>query len=250
MARRKRKEDEPEWTPPEFDDVGYMRKEIEGAKVAIVTIVWAFLGAVIAVLLYDYVHPVVGFFLGLMTFGALYFVLPILGLPVAEFKRRDWLSHGMIYFFSWIAFWIILLNPPFADHTPPTISSIQVSAFTPMGNATLPPANSTACVGAAPGSSVSVSTGTNSSLLVTFRATDNVAVSHVNVTVSIGSSLTNATVLSVAGDPNACKGQPGTYPPNTYAVVVTIVSTNRIDLQMTAWDTAGLSTTGHLTVNV
>jgi len=35
MARRKRKEDEPDWVPPEFDEVGYMRQEIQGAHAAI-----------------------------------------------------------------------------------------------------------------------------------------------------------------------------------------------------------------------
>jgi hypothetical protein len=246
VARRKRKEDEPEWTPPDFDDVGYMRKEIEGAKVAIVTILWAFVGAAVAVLLYDYVHPAVGFVLGLMTFGVLYFLLPLLGLPVAEFKRRDWISHGTIYFFSWIAFWIILLNPPFADHTPPTISSIDVSSFAAT-NATLPPANSTTCVSASPDSSASVSPGSNKSLLVTFRATDNVKVARVNVSV-LGSAVTTyPTVTWVAGAPNACKGQASTYAPGTYAVTFTF-SAFPIHVQMTAWDFAGLSTTAGLDI--
>src|SRR2546427_6643586 len=64
MARRKRKEDEPDWVPPEFDEVGYMRQEIQGAHAAIATIGWAVIGAVVALLLYA-VLPVLAFFAGI-----------------------------------------------------------------------------------------------------------------------------------------------------------------------------------------
>src|SRR2546426_8623445 len=45
MARRKRKEDEPDWVAPDFDEVGYMRRELEGARAAVATIGWAVIGA-------------------------------------------------------------------------------------------------------------------------------------------------------------------------------------------------------------
>ena len=38
MARRKRKDDEPDWVAPDFDEVGYMRRELEGARAAVATI--------------------------------------------------------------------------------------------------------------------------------------------------------------------------------------------------------------------
>ena len=241
MARRKRKEAEPEWVPPEFDDVGYMRQEIEGAKVALVTIAWAFVGAVIAVAAYDYVHPVVGFFAGLMTFGALYFVLPIIGLPIAGFKRRDWASHGITYFFSWLAFWILLLNPPFADHTAPTLSTLMVAAYTPSTPGALPGNNTVVCVPGTLGSTVPVSPGSNTTLLVLVRATDNVAVARVTANVTTTGGPTPYQVYSVGGQPDACI-KSSTYLPNTYAVVVAVAALP-IYLVFTAWDTTGLSTT-------
>lgn len=241
MARRKRKESEPEWVPPEFDDVGYMRQEIEGAKVALVTIAWAFVGAVIAVVAYDYVHPVVGFFLGLMTFGALYFVLPIIGLPIAGFKRRDWASHGITYFFSWLAFWILLLNPPFADHTAPTLSALMVGPYTPSTPGALPAAGTVTCVAGTLGSTVDVNPGTNSTLLILFRATDNVAVARVAASLTTTGAPTNLTVIPVGGQPNACQGSSSTYLPGTYAVLAGV--TTNIYLVFSAWDTSGLSTT-------
>ena len=128
MARRKRKEDEPDWVPPEFDEVGYMRQEIQGAHAAIATIGWAVIGAVVALLLYA-VLPALAFFAGIAVGFGMYFVFPLIGINTDGFKRRDWVGHGITYFFSWLAFWILLLNPPFSDHTDPTVQSISVSPY-------------------------------------------------------------------------------------------------------------------------
>src|SRR5439155_471948 len=56
MARRKRKDDVPDWSAPEFDEVGYMRTEIGAARAAVATIAWAVVGAAVSFLLYS-VHP-------------------------------------------------------------------------------------------------------------------------------------------------------------------------------------------------
>src|SRR6058998_1083592 len=130
MARRKRKDDEPDWVAPDFDEVGYMRRELEGARAAVATIGWAVIGALVAFALYS-VLPVLAFFAGIAVGAGMYFVFPLIGIKTDAFKRRDWIGNGITYFFSWLAFWIILLNPPFSDHTAPTIQAISVSAFTP-----------------------------------------------------------------------------------------------------------------------
>src|SRR5438128_689831 len=65
MARRKRKDDEPDWVAPDFDEVGYTRRELEGARAAVATIGWAVIGALVAFALYS-VLPVLAFFAGCM----------------------------------------------------------------------------------------------------------------------------------------------------------------------------------------
>ncbi|MEK6987995.1 MAG: hypothetical protein AABX97_07875, partial [Candidatus Thermoplasmatota archaeon] len=82
MARRKRKEDELDWIPPEFDEVGFMRKEIENARIALAVVGWAAVGAIVALLLYNYVNPVVGFLVRVPNFGGLYVLLPPLARPL------------------------------------------------------------------------------------------------------------------------------------------------------------------------
>src|SRR5438128_11154213 len=175
MARRKRKDETPAWVAPDFDEVGFMRREIEGARAAVATIAWAVVGALVGFACYA-VLPVLAFFGGVAVGFGMYFIFPLFGFKTESFKRRDWIGHGITYFFSWLAFWIILLNPPFSDHVPPTIQSISVSPYhagytgdlaclpTTIGSATLGPGNN--------------------SLYVLFRASDNVGLSNVSVQVA------------------------------------------------------------------
>ena len=245
MARRKRKEEEPVWKPPEFDEVGYMRQEIENAKIAVVVIAWAVVGAILAYLLALWI-PIVGYLAGLAVFGALYFVLPALGLPIHGFKRRDWMSHASIYFFSWLAFSIILLNAPFGDHTSPTVGSFEVGSFNSIGSLTAPDANSTFCTPVDNGATAQpyVSGSANKTLYILFRATDNVGVATIQV--QIGNQDVNYT--DVSGQPSACAASPAqSSPPSTYAVT-TAVGRPSYTVRVTAVDTSGLSTAASITI--
>jgi hypothetical protein len=244
VARRKRKEEEPEWTPPEFDEVGYMRKEIESAQVALVIIAWSAVGAGLAYVLSIFVHPAAGFLLGLAAFAPLYFLLPALRLPVATFKRRDWFGHASIYFFCWLAFFILLLNPPFGDHTPPTIQFVAVGSY-PSTNLSDPAAHSIPCT-LVTGASVSVPT--NNTFYVIFRATDNVAVSNVTVQVTQQTTTTPTPDL-IQGRLSVCSDSPvGTENlPGTYAVKVP-VSGSQITVTVSTRDGAGLTTTAAISI--
>src|SRR2546430_17328224 len=55
----------------------------------------------------------------------------MIGNNIDPSKRRDCPSHEITYFFSWFAFWILLLNPPFGDFTNPTIQAVSVSPLYP-----------------------------------------------------------------------------------------------------------------------
>lgn len=246
MARRRRKDEEPEWTPPEFDEVDYMRREIESAKVAVVTIAWAVVGALIAYLLYVYVHPAVGFLVGVAAFGALYFLLPILGLPIKAFKTKDWIGHASIYLFSWLAFSIIILNPPFGDHTPPTVQIEAGGSFNGLYSAPVP-ANTVKCTNYT-GGALTFTVQSNQSMYLVFRATDNVAVRSINVT--YGTYPVTAAEMSL--QPNGCiTGSPDTkFAPGTYIVRLPTGSpyTSGLVLAITAIDTSGLASSESVTV--
>ncbi len=245
MARRKRKDEEPDWVPPEFDEVAFMRKEIENAKIAVVVVAWAAIGAIVGLILYTYVHPAAGFLLGLATFGGLYFLLPVLGLPIHGYKKRDWFNRFGTYFFCWLAFFILALNPPFGDHTPPSIQFEAAASYTST-NLSDPVTHTVFCVPASAASTVSVGLGGNDTLYVLFRATDNVAVQNVTVRATFGGTSLNLTATDVSLRLSACSnGANGTrYSPGTYAVKMltsgfpvtfTVTATDRVGPATTAW---------------
>lgn len=235
MARRKRKDDEPDWVPPEFDEAGYMRTEIESARVAVITIGWALLGALISFLLYS-VHPALAFVGGIGVAFGLYFFLPMLGISILRFKRRDWIGHGVTYFFSWLALWILFLNPPFGDFTDPTVHGLSASPFRTGYTGPL------LCDGPDGGPASVQLMPPNNTILVLFRATDNVGLR--NLTVSVSPDPISASLTPGPPPPGThCQGAPQSYPGGTYNVTfvpavpahtVTIVATDPSGRQASA----------------
>jgi len=215
MARRKRKDEEPDWVAPEFDEVRYMRTEIQAARTAVVTIGWAVVGAIVSFLLYS-VNPALAFFAGIAVGIGMYFMLPLIGIDIGPFKRRDWIGHGVTYFFSWLAFWILLLNPPIGDFTVPTIQGISVSPYTPGYVGDL------ACIEPASGRvDLNLVMLGNTSIFVLFRASDNVGLASLLVTVSPGGggSPFSPPATAISGLPDQCKGHRGSvYPGGTFNV--------------------------------
>lgn len=248
VARRKRKEEEPDWVPPEFDEVAFMRKEMENAKIAVGVVAWAVVGAIVGTLLYAYVHPAAGFFVGLATFGALYFLFPMLGLPIHGNKPRDWINRFGTYFFCWLAFFILLLNPPFGDHTYPNVQFERAATYTPVVPAD-PAAHSIYCV-TATGSTARVGTSSNTTLYVLFRATDNVGVRTLTARASSSAWPTqNLTPVDMNGAKTVCSNEDAnlTYGPGSYAVKMPSPGVP-VTVTVTAKDGVGLETTASFVV--
>jgi len=120
----KKKDKASEWRPPEFDEVEFMKKEMRAAKATIVIVLWTLPSALLSWGLTLGNVAVVGFFAGLGMMFLLKWLLPLLKVDISEYKRKDWIGHGATFFFSWLAFWILLLNPPFADLTSPVILGV------------------------------------------------------------------------------------------------------------------------------
>ena len=237
MARRKKKEEEADWVPPEFDEVGYMRQEMEGARAAVFTIAWAVVGAIVSALLFAVYAPL-AFFAGIAVGFGLYFYLPIVGVKADAFKRRDWIGHGITYFFSWLAIWIILLNPPFGDYTDPTIQGISVSPSHLGYNGTL------LCI-LPVGGTVTVPSPGDTSLEILFRATDNVGVRIVTVHIQPGSGGGYyATPTPVSGRDDRCIGHPprSVLPAGSYNVTIPS-NASQFAVEIIAVDTSGHSVT-------
>jgi len=214
MARRKRKDEPTDWVAPDFDEVGYMRTEIQAAKTAVLTIAWAAVGAIVSFLLYS-VNAALAFFAGIAVAVGLYYVLPFLGISVKGFKRRDWTGHGITYFFSWLAFWILLLNPPFGDFTTPTIQAISVSPYQTGYTGGL------SCLPLVGGAVFVQQNPPNDSVYVLFRATDNVGIASLQVNVTpVGSAQPpfELTPIPLSGLSRCRNHTSEPYPGGTYSV--------------------------------
>jgi len=162
VAKKKRKDD-PDWEPPEFDEVRFMRTEMRAARAAIVVVLWAVPAALVSWGLTLIGIAVVAFFAGLGMMFLLKWIIPLVRVDTSKYKRKDWLGHGGTFFFSWLAFWILLLNPPFADLTNPAIYAVTVDG------------RSVGCGGTLSGVSVMVDHPLN------VNAGDNVGVADVTV---------------------------------------------------------------------
>jgi hypothetical protein len=246
MARRKRKDEAPAFTPPEFDEVEYMRREIAGAKAAILVVLWAVVGALAAFgLVIAGVHWAIAFPVGLFAFAGLRFVMPLFGVHADKFVRRDWIGHGATYFFSWLAFWILLLNAPFSDFTAPTLHGFIVGTYDSGANPGPGAATVTCVVPTSPTVSLP-NIGNNTTIIVIFRATDNVGITGVQATVN---SIA-ATVDPSTGDPHVCTSSPGAFYPNdTYVLRIPITGSSFI-VQISALDGKGHPASAQLTIAV
>ena len=131
MAHKKRgEESSAEIVLPEFDEEEFMRKDIEGTKASVWSILYAIPAALAAFgVTVAFGAPVVALGVGLLFLVTLRRVLPLVGVKTAAFKLRDWLGNGVTFFFSFLAFWILVMNPPFADFTAPEIHLVRIDGI-------------------------------------------------------------------------------------------------------------------------
>ncbi len=139
MAKRDKK-DEPEageeyeFIPPDFDEDAFIHKEMVSFRTTTILFVWGIVAALISWgILAAMDGAQTGWYIGLLicaTFGyALKFIFPLLGADIAHFGRKEWTGTGFLFFFTWLALFMILINPPITDVAPP---EVQVFAMPPI----------------------------------------------------------------------------------------------------------------------
>jgi hypothetical protein len=132
MAKKRKKEkvekEEYEFRPPEFDEKEFLKKEISDTKTAVITIVYASALGIVAGLLTTTSGSLVGpaFLVGIAGMVALRYAYPMLKVDISQFQKRNWLGNLGMYFFTFLAVWILLLNMPFSDHASPTVDKVIV----------------------------------------------------------------------------------------------------------------------------
>ncbi|NYT12757.1 MAG: hypothetical protein GKC03_09485 [Methanomassiliicoccales archaeon] len=125
MARKKRKveekEEEYEWVPPEFDEKAFLEKDIKGTRALLVTVVICVIFAVIGYFVSTSVHWALGFVILLVGIVVLRYIYPFTGVDRESLETKTMIGNFVLFFLLFLGLWILFMNPPFSDHTNPSI---------------------------------------------------------------------------------------------------------------------------------
>jgi hypothetical protein len=132
MAKKRKKEKEAdekyEFVPPEFDEKQFLTDEIVTTKRVVLIILYGMVFGILAAFAttatkngyFGLIILVVGAFLIKYFFATLKFDL-------SKFTKRTWAESVMWFFFTFLAIWILVVNPPFVDYIAPEIKNVRLS---------------------------------------------------------------------------------------------------------------------------
>ena len=131
MAKRRKKEKEEEseeYEFPEFDKKEYMLNELRKGKCVYISVALApvFSIAALYVFIYSGHEALLGFLIGLTGIGLLKTLFQTAGIEISELGKKEWAMSVAMYLFTFLAVWIILMNPPFSDFADPTLNDIEM----------------------------------------------------------------------------------------------------------------------------
>lgn len=116
MAESKRAEPEEKYElpVPPFDAEAFVRKEVINARATVVLALFGLLlGQLGAIAAFMLKNPVASVAILLFGLTAVKGVLEVCGASVEGWDRKTWAGHLAVLFFTWLATWVLLQNPPF-----------------------------------------------------------------------------------------------------------------------------------------
>jgi len=129
MAKKKVKkpEDEKEEKlgPPPFDLKKFYLTETEAAKSTIIAVIWGIIMSLVSAAIF--IAAGHDFAIGAVAgVGAMLALKPLFDMAkvvTKDFEKMKWLGAGFSYLLTWLAFWILMVNPPMMDLSPPGIKN-------------------------------------------------------------------------------------------------------------------------------
>lgn len=123
------KDEDYEFVPPDFDEDSFIHREMVSFRTTTILFVWGILAALVSWALFGAVQGrFIGWGIGLAiaaAFGlALRWIFPRLKADIKHFGRREWLGTAFLFFFTWLAFFIIAVNPPISDYAAPRVDLV------------------------------------------------------------------------------------------------------------------------------
>ncbi|MBM4248024.1 MAG: hypothetical protein FJ149_01030 [Euryarchaeota archaeon] len=120
--RKAAEDEEEEFAPPPFDEKGYYLGEVELARGTLVAALWGLLAALISTAVFVLSGSWhIGLAVGVLAALALKPMLDRLRIITRKMEGMKWPGLFFSYFMCWLAFWILLVNPPIMDLSPPQL---------------------------------------------------------------------------------------------------------------------------------
>ena len=118
--------DDYEFIPADFDEDAFIHREMVSFRTTSILFLWGIVAALVSWALFAALDGAkVGWLVGLLVCAAFGFALkwlfPALKADIKHFARREWLGTAFLFFFTWLAFFILAVNPPVSDFAPPRV---------------------------------------------------------------------------------------------------------------------------------
>ncbi len=125
---RAKKEEEYEFTPPEFDEKEFIRKELRDTKTVLITVGYAACFGVMATALAHISNSLIGlsFLLVFVGLYSLKYFYPFLRIKTEDFQKKNWAGNVAWFFLTFLAVWILTFNFPISDHANPKVEDIVI----------------------------------------------------------------------------------------------------------------------------
>ncbi len=139
--KKDKKEEEYEFEMPKFDEKEFIEKEKSKAKTYFISFGFGIVMGIICHFAWVNISPDMGwglaFLLAVCSIGFLAKILQILEVDISKFGKKEWLGSISFYFFTWLAIFILSVNPPFYDASPPGIDDVVLPAIQQTGGSVL-----------------------------------------------------------------------------------------------------------------
>lgn len=141
-AKKQQGDDEYEFEMPEFDEEEFIASEKRKAKTYFISFGFGILMAVVCHFAWRGIDAGIRwpltFLLAVCAIGFLVKLLQVLDIDLSEFGKKEWFGSLAFYFFTWLAIFILSVNPPFYDASAPEVNTVSLPGVQhPGGNVTI-----------------------------------------------------------------------------------------------------------------
>lgn len=134
MAKRKKKDEEEEefdFDYPDFDQKSYMKGEVEKGKSVALSVALAPIFSFVSLQVYLFAGKsfMAGLLVAILGIGVIGNIMGIIGIDTSEFGKKEWALDVGMFMFTWLAIWIVLMNPPVNDFARPSVDDMEVEIY-------------------------------------------------------------------------------------------------------------------------